>query len=161
MDRLRTTISPSLPSPPNPSSLFIHALLPLFVVLTTFGPGYQTISSFAILYFPLSVYYIRATTRWWWIFLFYIMNSIGFMLAYMNTLNLGGDEASGSYKGLAFVIGLLVNLFNLIPYILDRIAQRKFSRDGWARIMVFPCVWTGISTILLFSSPLGDWGNYA
>ncbi|RIA95255.1 carbon-nitrogen hydrolase [Glomus cerebriforme] len=154
MDRLRT---PSLPLPPNPSSLFLHTLLPLFLVLTAFGPGYQTISSFAIIYFSLSVYYTRTYTRWWWLFLFYIMNSIGFMLAYMETLN----DNIKNYKGLVFGIGLMVNLIILIPYIFDRIAQRKFSSDGWARIIVFPCVWTGIWTIILFSSPLGDWGNYA
>ncbi|CAG8763162.1 4369_t:CDS:2, partial [Rhizophagus irregularis] len=127
--------------------------------LTTFGPGYQTISSFAIIYFPLSVYYIRTCTRWWWIFLFYIMNSIGFMLAYMNTMNYG-DDLRG-YKGIAFGVGLIVSLIMLIPYVFDRIAQSKFSSDGWARILIFPCVWTGIWTIFLFSWPLGDWGNYA
>ncbi|CAB4387704.1 unnamed protein product [Rhizophagus irregularis] len=105
MDRLRT---PSLPLPINPSSFLLHTLLPIFLVLTTFGPGYQTISSFAIIYFPLSVIYV------------------------------------GIYEYNEF-----------------RIAQSKFSSDGWARILIFPCVWTGIWTIFLFSWPLGDWGNYA
>src|SRR5437764_14640068 len=107
-------ITPSLPSSPNQSSLFLHALLPLFLVLTTFGPGYQTISLFTILYFPLSVYYTRTYTRWWWIFLFYVINSIGSMLAYMNTLNLEDiGEDSGNYKGITFGIGLVVNLIIL------------------------------------------------
>ncbi|GBB93832.1 hypothetical protein RclHR1_02240004 [Rhizophagus clarus] len=87
------------------------------------------------------------------------MNSIGFMLAYMNTLNL--DNELGGYRGITFGIGLIVSLIILIPYIFDKIAQSKFSSDGWARIMIFPCVWTGIWTIFLFSWPLGDWGNYA
>src|ERR1043166_8387311 len=103
MNRLRATLTPSLPPPPNPSSLFLHTLLPLFLVLTTFGPGYQTISSFTILYFPLSVYYTRTCTRWWWIFLFYILNSVGFMLAYLNSLNLKDiGEDVGNYKGIIF-----------------------------------------------------------
>ncbi len=80
------------------------------------------------------------------------------MLAYMNTLNLDGEV---NYQGITFAIGLLTNLIILIPNIFDRIAQRKFSGDGWARIMVFPCVWTGLWTIVLFSWALGDWGNYA
>src|SRR4051794_26469771 len=155
MDRLRT---PSLSLPINPSSFLLHTLLPIFLVLTAFGPGYQPISSFAIIYFPLSVYYVRTCTRWWWIFLFYIMNTIGFMLAYMNTMNLGDV---GDYKGITFAIGLVINLIILIPYIFDRIAQHKFSSDGWARIIIFPCLWTGIWTIFLFSWSLGDWGNYA
>ncbi|RGB40508.1 carbon-nitrogen hydrolase [Rhizophagus diaphanus] len=87
------------------------------------------------------------------------MNSIGFMLAYMNTMNYG-DDLKG-YKGIAFGVGLIVSLIILIPYVFDRIAQSKFSSDGWARILIFPCVWTGIWTIFLFSWPLGDWGNYA
>jgi apolipoprotein N-acyltransferase len=86
------------------------------------------------------------------------MNNIGFMLAYMNTMNDGDVKG---YEGITFAIGLVVNLIILIPYIFDRIAQHKFSSDGWARIIIFPCFWTGIWTIFLFSSPLGDWGNYA
>jgi hypothetical protein len=145
----------SLPSSP----LFIHALLPLFVVLIAFGAGLQTITVFAILYYPLAVYYVR-NTRWWWIFLFYMMNSIGVMLAYLQSFNLGTKMAK-IYAGVIFGMGLVVNFAMLIPYIFDKIAQHRLSSDGWARIMVFPCIWTGISTISLYVNPLGDMVDYA
>jgi hypothetical protein len=80
----------------------------------------------------------------------------------MNTHNLEDvGEDSGHYKGILFGIVLWTNLIILIPYLFDRIAQNKFPTNGWARIMVFPCVWTGIWTILLYSLPSGDFGNYA
>ncbi|PKC01636.1 carbon-nitrogen hydrolase [Rhizophagus irregularis] len=65
------------------------------------------------------------------------------------------------YAGVIYGMGLLIGFALLIPYIFDRIAQYRLSSDGWARVMVFPCIWTGMSTILLFANPLGDIVDYA
>ena len=82
------------------------------------------------------------------------------MLAYMQSFNLGAKMAK-IYAGVVFVMGLVINFAMLIAYIFDRIAQHRLSSDGWARIMVFPCIWTGMSTILLYVNPLGDIVDYA
>ncbi|CAB4492894.1 unnamed protein product [Rhizophagus irregularis] len=88
------------------------------------------------------------------------MNSIGFLLAYLESFNLGAKMAK-VYAGVIYGMGLLIGFALLIPYIFDRIAQYRLSSDGWARVMVFPCIWTGMSTILLFANPLGDIVDYA
>lgn len=89
-----------------------------------------------------------------------MMNSIGFLLAYLESFNLGAKMAK-VYAGVIYGMGLLIGFALLIPYIFDRIAQYRLSSDGWARVMVFPCIWTGMSTILLFANPLGDIVDYA
>ncbi|RGB37674.1 carbon-nitrogen hydrolase [Rhizophagus diaphanus] len=89
-----------------------------------------------------------------------MMNSIGFLLAYLESFNLGAKMAK-VYAGVIYGMGLVIGFALLIPYIFDRIAQHRLSSDGWARVMVFPCIWTGMSTILLFASPLGDIVDYA
>ena len=59
-----------------------------------------------------------------------MMNSIGFMLAYMQAFNLGTKMAK-IYAGVIFGMGLVINFAMLIPYIFDRIAQHRLSSDGW------------------------------
>ncbi|RHZ74180.1 hypothetical protein Glove_227g82 [Diversispora epigaea] len=158
MDRYRHSRTPSQSSPISvPISLKLHLLLPIFTVLTAFGPGFQSIITFTWLWFTLSIFYIRHITRWWYIFFYYMFVNIGTLIAFMVTMK---AEVSHAYA-LTFAVGMVINLLGLTSLLMDRFAQRVFDSKGWARVMTFPCVWTGLWTLFTYNWILGDWGNYA
>ncbi|CAG8617615.1 32290_t:CDS:2 [Gigaspora margarita] len=153
---LRTPSQTSFSSLSNSPKL--HFLIPILPILTIFGPGFQSISTFTFLWFILSIFYIRNTSKWWLLLIYYILNSVGFMFAYLNML---GSVGLKGYPGIIFSIGLLVNLIMFVSLILDKISQHMFNVVGWARILTFPFVWTGLWTIFLYTWAMGDMTNYA
>lgn len=130
------------------SSNKIYLLLPLFTILTFFGPGFQSLSICTWLWFPLAIYYSRNITNWSWYLPFFLANSIGTALAFLGIMNDGTDSWSRSTFGLSFLLGLAINCIILVSLIIDRLAQSVFR--GWASFMVFPCAWTGKLLLLFF-----------
>ncbi|CAG8591553.1 1082_t:CDS:2 [Acaulospora morrowiae] len=59
--------------------------------------------------------------------------------------------------GITASICFGINVLIIISLTFDRLAKTCFQ--GWARFMVFPCVWTAIWNILVYNS--GDLINYA
>ncbi|KAF0528911.1 carbon-nitrogen hydrolase [Gigaspora margarita] len=108
----------------------IHYLIPLFLILTFFGPGYQTISIFVWIWFPLSVYYCRTVSIRWFI-PFYFANSFGTALAFLGTLNINDSNWLPEYFLLSAVLGLGMNIISCISLVCDRFAQNVFK--GWPR----------------------------
>lgn len=133
MDRLRSYLAAS--------SFKIHLLLPIFTALTAFGPGFQPVITFTWLWFTLSVFYVRNITRWWHIFFYYVFLNIGTLIAFMGSMK--SDVPHGN--ALTFAVGMVRNLLSVTSLLMDRFAQRVFDSKGWARVMVFPCVWTGMN----------------
>ncbi|RHZ88797.1 hypothetical protein Glove_21g363 [Diversispora epigaea] len=137
----------------------IHLLLPLFTVLTFFGPGFQSISISTWFWFPLAIYYSRNLSSWWGYIPFYFVNSIGTTLAFLGIWNKKNSNWSSHTFGYSVLLGLLMNCIILFSLILDRFAQMFFR--GWAKFIVFPCVWTALWNIFIFVPFFGDLTNYA
>ncbi|CAG8447091.1 2408_t:CDS:2 [Diversispora eburnea] len=137
----------------------IHLLLPLFTVLTFFGPGFQSISIIACLWFPVAIYYSRNLSSWWGYIPFYFVNSIGTTLAFLGIWNKGNSNWSLRTFGYSILLGLSMNCISLVSLILDRFAQMFFR--GWAKFMVFPCAWTALWNIFISVPFFGDLTNYA
>ncbi|KAF0528908.1 carbon-nitrogen hydrolase [Gigaspora margarita] len=135
----------------------IHYLIPLFLILTCFGPGFQTISIFTWIWFPLTLSYCRTVAILWFIPV-YIANSIGTALAYLGSLNSDNTNWLPEYFLLSATFGFGMNILLCISLILDRLAQNVFK--GWPRFFVFPCTWTALWLIFLYVSFLGDLTNY-
>ncbi|CAG8559098.1 16099_t:CDS:2, partial [Cetraspora pellucida] len=119
----------------------IHCLIPLFLILTFFGPGFQTISIFAWIWFPLSVYYCR-TVSIKWLIPFYIANSLGTALAFLEMLNtdshywlyaivLGNNEMTqfASFAGLGGLNFVLSWGGTVGSYIIQSWKSTNFGSD--------------------------------
>ncbi|KAF0528913.1 carbon-nitrogen hydrolase [Gigaspora margarita] len=125
----------------------IHYLIPLFLILTFFGPGYQTISIFVWIWFPLSVYYCRTVSIRWFI-PFYFTNSFGTALAFLGTLNTNDSNWLPEYFLLSVALGFGMNILSCISLVCDRFAQNVFK--GWPRY-----IFMGNNEMIQFTSFAG------
>ncbi|KAI8643721.1 carbon-nitrogen hydrolase [Parasitella parasitica] len=132
-----------------------HWLLMPFILIIIFGFGYQAIPLFSWFYFPIALLYTRhqPTNH---ILIVYIISSICMGLSFLGNFRMVSDGPRFPGAWITILLSLVIHLFLLIALFAEKyVLSRQHCIK--TRVLLLPCIWTGLWTLLVRYGAVGDY----
>ncbi|KAL7328224.1 hypothetical protein PS15p_206527 [Mucor circinelloides] len=119
------------------------------------GFGYQAIPLFAWFYIPLVLLYTRHQSCSN-IFTVYMVSSISMALAFLGNFKITEEGPRFPVAWMMLLASMIIHLLLLVILFAERYVLSR-SHCIWTRVLLLPCLWTGLWMLNARYGPIGDY----